>query len=53
MLCQYNNLYIKGKKGTNGRKKKTVITVATMQPDTVANVKKKRVPHQISTLDKQ
>ena len=59
LLCQYNNIY---EKNSNGRKKKMVAIVATVPPGTVAttrNLKKKKggggdkVPHQISTVDKQ
>ena len=47
LLCS-KTIYIKGKKkSTNGRqKKKTVATVATVPPRTVATVQKKKKPHQ-------
>ena len=40
-LCS-KNIYIKGKKNTNGRQKKTVTTVATMPHGTVGTIQKKK-----------
>ena len=58
LLCQYNNVYKRKKVQTEDKKKKIYIyiyvtTIATVPPGIVTTVRnlKKKVPHQISTID--